>query len=408
MPIIPSQKNPLVVLRAFRDELEQRTNMTNFDRDSKIRAISDVLVDELLQDREDMTEAFYANQISNAVGDQLDQIGDRKGVGRRQPEFADVLKSESSLAFFVESGDFGSINGGGSITIPVGTIVSTEPNSNELGATIDYTVTETFVLPATSSVFFVSAQASNIGNRSNVGAEVLRRHNFTSYVDSASNTLKVINFYPVLNGRDRETDDNYRFRLAQFYNSLAQVNNAKIKLQALLVPGVIQTRVMPAYYGIGTSGVAVMGAEFQTNSRLVDGVQAHLNDIQSPGLRVQATGAVQATFDFNLEIKPSRSLSNAEITTLQAEVKRAMLDYFRRLGLGDVVNLEDLGAKIQRDTNGIVSLDSIGGRRLFKKVFVRRGLPGSTSDERQKVIGKTFLLGQDMFATLGVLNFTFF
>lgn len=407
MPIIPSQKNPLVVLRGFRDNLENRTNMTNFDRDSKIRVLSDVLTDELLQDREDMTEAFYANQISNAVGEQLDSIGDRLGLSRRQPVFADVTKAESSLAFYVDSGDFGAINSGSPITIPQGTIVSTDPNSNELGSTIEYKLTASYTLPATSSIFFVDAQASNLGSKYNVGAQVLRRHQFTNYTDSTAGSLKVVNFYPILNGRDRETDENYRFRLSQFYSSLVQINNSRIKLAALQVPGVVQTRVMPAYYGIGTAGVAVMGAEFQTNARLVDGVQAHLNETQTPGLRAQATGAVQATFDFNLEIKTSRDLTDSEQVVLRAEIKRAMLDYFRRLSLGDVVNLNDLGAKIQRETNGLVSLDAIGGNRLFKKVWVRKGLPGSTSDEQQKLISTTYLLSQDMFAALGNVNYTF-
>ena len=97
MPIIPSQKNPLVALKAFRTDITTRTGITNFDRDSKVGSITDVLIDEMLKHREDMAEAFYANHISNAVGEQLDGIGDRLGLPRRLPFFADVTKPETLL-----------------------------------------------------------------------------------------------------------------------------------------------------------------------------------------------------------------------------------------------------------------------------------------------------------------------
>ena len=407
MAIIPSQKNALALLRQFRDEIETRTAVTNFNRDSKIRALADVFTDESLQDREDMTQAFYANQISNAKGTDLENIGERLGRPKKVATFGKIHKSEQSLAFYVDSGTFGDINGAADIALTLGVIVSSNPNSNELGADISYKTTETYTLPAASNIFFCSAEALVIGDRSVVGAEVLSLHNFTGYTGAASGGLKVINFYPVLDGRNTETDQSYRSRLTNTYASLAQVNEARVKLEGLKVPGVLQTRVLPAYYGIGTAGVAVMGPEFQTNVKLVAGVQNHLSEVGGPGMLLVATSAIQVTFDFELEISTRRATTEADKTLLEAEIKRTMLDYFRVLPMGTTVNGVDLATRIQTGTNGIVSMGTVGGKSVFKAVWIRKGLPGSTTDDRQKLLDNTYTLNAESFGALGTITYSY-
>jgi uncharacterized phage protein gp47/JayE len=407
MAIFPSTKNPLTTLRAFREELTRRTNITNFDRDSKVRALSDVFVDEQLSHREETVNAFFANQLANAQGEQLDVLGNSRGLPRREAMFAEASSTEVSVAFYVESGTFGTINGGSPIVIPSGTRIFSDPLNNELGATIDYeTVGEHILLPV-DSVSYVSVRARAIGATSNIGRHTLRSHDFLNYIDAAAATLLAINFYPILNGRQRETDDLYRFRISQNYNRLITNNNARIKLSGIEVPGVLDVRSETGFFGIGTVGVVVLGAEFQANQRLVDGVQQRLDSVHGPGLAMLAIPATEVQFDFVLEVRPTKALSNGEQARVRAEINRAFLSYFRVLGIGDIVSLEDLARSIHQGTNGLVNIGQIGGRKLFKKVFVRRGLTNSVTDEKEKLISTTHLLDPIEFAGLGDLEILF-
>lgn len=408
MAIFPSTRNPLTMLRGFRDELLDRTNITNFDRDSKVRALSDVFVDEQLGHREETMNAFFSNQLAHARGDQLDSIGNSKGVPRREATFASASRVESSVAFYVESGTFGSINGGGNIVIPPGTLILSEPLSNELGSVIEYETVGTHTLLSIDSVGFLTVRAKSSGPASNVGQGVLRSHGFTSYLDSAAGSLLVINFYSILNGRPKETDDLYRFRISQHYNRILSNNSTRIRLESIDVPGVVDVRVQSGHFGIGTAGVVVLGSEFQSNGRLVDGVQSRLNFISGPGLTMQALPATEVQVDLTLEVSTSSSVSLAEQSRMRAEINRSCLAYFRTIGIGGVVSLEHLARAINRGTNGLVSIGQIGGRNLFKKAFIRKGFSGSpATDEREKLINTTFVLEPTEFVGLGVLEVLF-
>ena len=408
MAIFPSVKNPLTTLRKFRDELTKRTNITNFTRDSKVRALSDVFVDEQLAHREETVNAFYSNQMAHARGDQLDAIGTSKGVPRREATFASASRVESNVAFFVETGTFGSINGGADIIIPSGTTVFSDPLSNELGSVIEYETVGVHVLLSIDSIAFISVKAKHSGTSSNVGQHVLRSHSFTQYIDAASGSLLVMNFYPILNAREKESDDLYRFRLSQHYNRIMSINATRTKLESIEVPGVVDARIEAGHFGIGTAGVIVLGSEFQSNSNLVSGVQSRLDSIKGPGMNFYAIPATEVQVDLTLEVSSSTSLSLADQSRMRAEINRACLGYFRTVSLGGVVSLEQLGRAINTNTNRLVSIGQIGGKNLFKKAFIRRGYASATAtDEREKLINTTFVLEPTEFVGLGVLEVLF-
>lgn len=407
MPIIPSHKNPLLLLRSFRDELEARTNITNFDRDSKARAFSDAFIDDMLAGREDLVNAFYSMQIANAVDAQLDQIGEDLGLPRLQPTFANALSVEQNVAFYVDSTNFGTINGGSPITVPGGTRIESLPNQNELNTRISFELLEDVLLPAADSLKYVAVRATTIGTGYNVGAEVLRSHTFTGYTDVGSNSLKVVNFYPILNGRNRETDEHYKYRLSQYYNTLFQANDARIRLRALEVPGVREVKIIPGYYGIGTAGVVVLGPENQSNSRLVNGVQEQLRQLAGPGQELLALGATQVLFDFELDVRLSILPTISEQARITAQIQRGILAYFRKLPIGGTVNLDDLVGSIQRITSGVVSLSGTSKDKFFKRVFLRRAQPGFISDDRELLIANTVTLLNDQFGVLGTLEVSY-
>lgn len=401
--MIPSQKNPLEYLRAFKSELAAKTGINNFDSDSKAGAIVAPLVDELLRSREELTSVFYSNQIQNAVGAELDALG--KGVVRRQSTFSNVDSSEQCLALYTAT-TFGAINGGNNIVIPAGSLtIFSDPNGNEIGATIQYVNTEQITLPSADTMAFISAKATTIGSGSNVGAKVLRRHNFVNYLDSGSNSLKVVNFYSILNGRDEESNNVYRFRITQQFAKIAQANDTRMLLEALELPGVISTLTIPGYYGIGTAGVVVLGPENESNARLINGVQSRIGAHKTPGHYVQAVPATRVLFDFELTLKLASSTSVSQQNNLQSQINRSLLKSLKNTGLGGTVSLATLSLDISKAAGSLASVKTSSG--YFDKVWVNKSYSGGSFYDRERLIADVYSLGLDEYSDLGtvVINF---
>lgn len=399
-----AHKNPIELLRGFREEFLTRTNLTNFDRLSKVRAQSDAVTDEFLSLREEAIRVNRGRDLLFAVGKDLDILGERLGLPRLKATFAESPASAQNFAFYVASGTFGDINGGNPISISAGQIVYSDPNQNELGATIQYALTESVALSASSAITYVAVKATVIGAGSNIGGKVIRSHDFTGYTDSLARSLKVVNFYSVLNGSNDETDDVYRFRLLNFYTSLLQVNEQKIKLIGLEVPGVLNVRVEPGYYGIGTAGALVLGAENQSNNSLVSAVQSKIVQWQMPGSRIVAAGATEVQVDFVIRVKPHKTLTTNEVARVRSELNKAFVSYFKTIGLGGTIDLGSLLKFIQRNIQQFVSINLKDREQTLRKVYVRKGYSGGTTDERSKLIGNTYSLEPNEFAKLGTFE----
>lgn len=408
MATIPSQKNGTTILRQLRDKITQRTAINNYDRDSKTRSIADAFTREVVDISQQSVQAHQANQLSTSRGDDLVQLGSSKGVGKKFNTTAFVTEQELNLAFYVESGTFGDINGGSSISVPEGTVVYSAPNNNELGATIRYTLTKAYTFDSTQALQYVSARAETSGAIGNVGQGVLRNHEFTSYVDFNNSSLKVLNFYPILNGSETERDDQYRFRISQNYNRLQQNSDARILLTSLEVPGVLEVKSISGYFGIGTVGVVVLGADNQSNQSLIEAVQARLNRFNGPAGRMQAVPATQAQIDLELEIKTTRQLNQAEQARMRAQVRRTCTNYFRSIGLAGTIRFDELARTIQTATKGLVSLGAIGSERsLYENIYIRRGFSNGVYSEKERIVSRVHLLDEDEFADLGELDISF-
>jgi uncharacterized phage protein gp47/JayE len=409
MAIPPDTKSPNVILRSFKDRIQSRTGVTKFDSDSKVGAILDIVTDELVETRNQSIQAYYNNQLTRANGEFLDRIGRTLGLDRFNATYASSNKNEQNLAFFVESGTFGDINGAAPFVIPAGTIISSVPNQNELNVAVEYEMLESVVIPASGAIAFVSVRSKLSGSQYNVGEGVLSNHNFTDYTLSSSNLLKVVNFYAILNGRDRENDDRYRFRLSKNYDRLISTNDTKIKLSALNVPGVLDVKVVSNYYGIGTVGAIVLGADYSTSNAQLKAVQANLDEMKAPGLKVAAVAATKVSIDIELEIEPTRPLTSLEKQNVRLAVTSAITNQLRSSGIGGIVEISSIVEAIRR--NAPVAL-KVGRKydnsfNVFSKIYLRRGFASGFSSERELLVGNSFSLNEEEFADLGTLTISY-
>ena len=403
MAVLPERTNSLVLARDFRDKLTRRTGITDFDADSKIDTIVSVFVDQVLAARNEANKAFYANQISTAVGDQLDQIGQDMGLPRFAETFAYAEKRDQNVTFYVSSGTFGDINGGADIVVPAGTEIFSNDNENDLGAAIRYTTSNETTLYAGRSVAFVEVRAKHSGNNSNIGGGMLINHTFTSY--GAGSGLEVVNFYSILNGRPRENDRNYRFRLSRRYDTLISSNNAKLHLQSLRVPGVLDTRIINGYFGVGTVAVVVVGPENQSNSTTLRGVQARLSEIQGPGALFRAVPATSVMMDVEMEVSTNRPLSTVQRRQFEANIRRGMRNFLRTQGIGGSIDFKAAARELSVYSRGTVKLTSLGKpEQIFETIYVRKGPSNGVTTERDLLQKSFYSLDEDEYADLGTLS----
>ena len=408
MAILSEVNSSITLLRQFKESLTTSTGITDFSEASEARVYADVFVDQVLSARNEQVQSFYAQQLSRATGKALDRIGQDLGIERFAASFATVGRSELSLAFYVESGTFGAINGGGSITITTGTFVYSDPNENELGTSVRYLLTSDVTCNSGDAIAYASAKAEFTGSGHNVGATVIRNHNFTNYTQVANGSLKILNFYPILNGREEESDERYRFRLAKNYDRLISSNDSKLHLTALRVPGVLDVKVISGYFGIGTAGVLVLGSDYQSNNSLVQSLQSRLDDLAGPGLYAIATGAVQVTLDMTIELIPTRSLTTQEKNRIEAEMRRTLTDQLRAVSIGGSLSLQTLGASVQQKGKGLVTLGQEGSQAgAFKQVYMLRSYSNSINSERDQLISDTLSLQPDEFVDIGTVTFTY-
>lgn len=408
MADLPSTKNPVTIFKGMRDKLSTRTGLTVFGPDSASRAILDGSISEQVELRNDAREALMANQIGTARGKDLDAIG-----GERRPRLkavaAYVTTSEESLSFFTDT-TFDAINGGAGFTIPAGTIVRVQPDPRG-ESIVSYILDKACNCPAGRNVAYASAKAVSIGSAYNVRANSLTLHNFTGYTDSANNSLYVTNLYPILNGRDLESDDNYRYRLGNHYASIAGANSIKLQLDALEVPGVSLIKTIPGYYGVGTVAVVVFGAEGESNASLVSSVQRRLSSVQTGGLKAVAIPGIRVEFDFEVNVIVSEPPSTEQQRALTSGIRRSIQSYLREADSKSFVDFEGLRRIIISENGGMVGLSSASSRRLeniFDGIYVRRSFTSAlVSSERETISSSTYSLENDEFASAGTVNVSF-
>jgi uncharacterized phage protein gp47/JayE len=409
MATAPELKNPLELIKDWRARIGSRTGITNFSSDSSMRSLMDVLAKEVSSLRESQINSFYSGQLSRARGADLDKIGQDMNLPRLQSTFASSNAREQNGAFYVDSGTFGDLNAAADIVIPAGATVYSDERQNELGARIEYVTTSQVTLPAGDAVGYVSTKAAGAGQNFNVGAGVLRNHDFADYALASAGGLKFTNFFAILNARSQEDDTSYRFRLTKYYDKLVSRNDTKVLVNALQIPGVINLKMIPGYYGIGTTGVVVLGADYESSDSLVSSVQTQLNSLSIPGLNLVAVSATKVTVDLELLIGTTRNLTTAGQRQFEVEIRRVVKEFLRNIQIGGSLDLSELEVVLKEKTNSAIRIGRrIGGvQKVFKKVYLRRSAATSLSSEREQLISSTLSLETSEFLDLGTIDFSY-
>lgn len=407
MATLPKIVNISQLNKNFKKSLKERTGIDNFNSDSVARSLYLPFTSELDRLNSENRRVFESIQIDSATGNDLDAIASNYSLSRMMPTFAETTFGEKNFLFFCDT-TFGSINNGQAIVVPKGTRI--QLNSSRYGSNVVvYQTLENSILPANESYYFCKIRSLTAGSSSNVAANSLVNHDFTGYANNVSGSLKCNNTYPILNGRNLESDDSLRYRIVNYYASIVKDSEDSLMLRALEVPGMLNMEIIPNYFGIGTVGIFVFSSSNLANSSLISEVERKLTLMKAPGIKYFVMPGVVVHLDLDLMIYTAGEINKSLKTKIKNNIKANLT---REISETNVVGritttaLKEIILDSDPEIKGVLSKD--GNSNLFKSIYIRRsyGTTNRTS-ERSELNSSIITLKPEEHFVVGTINIDF-
>jgi len=388
------------------DNIKDRFGNVSENRDSTVMAFSESIADELNIMRRETNLKFQQLQMSNALGENLDDLAmNTYGLSRRPASKSSVNSNESNLYFYIEEGVFGDINGGEDIVIPAGTQVFVKPSS--YGENIRYEITEDYVLDNDLNRAYCSAISLDTGYSQNVEKASLNFHDFNNYEASSRNLLKVTNRFPIINGSDIESDQIFRARLSNYLTARSNLNEDWITLRSIMVPGIVDIKMIPNYFGIGTLGLVVYGAGKQNTQSIINMVRGRVREVSSPGLSIEVVQGITVYLDFDIRVYIKQGLNSEEKSNTIANVKEYVyreVERGERTGSIDFTLISNYIKSIIND-NVVLGFGTTSTGSIFEKIYERKTDRYEAFPEyREEVVSDTLRIEDDEKFGFGLVN----
>jgi uncharacterized phage protein gp47/JayE len=359
-------------------KLNTYTNLTFLSPGSKARLLVEILGEELGLEAERFDQNVGAALLRNSKGKLLDYIAEVFGMPRLSEIKAQVFAEEENFYLYTLEPNFGAINNGEDIKIPVGGIrVFNTQSSN--GQKVTYKNTEIITLPRGANKVFFAAEALYAGENSNLGANSLVFHDFSNYADSLNRTLLTTNNESITYGRNEESDANFRYRIQREKISSEAGNETSIRLAALLVPGVADVVKIPYSRGIGTNDWLIRSTSTLVSQSLINSVQEVIDQKQSAGMSNLAKSPNIVGLEMSFALTYKTALEDSEKEKIRAEVRKNISDYINNLGIGESLILDQVVRIVLNSSDRIESMGDRNTAQNFSYVFVhqRSGLSNS-------------------------------
>jgi len=400
MASLPIRRNLYDVLNDFKYSFENNLGISDFSADSKLRALVEPLANEAITLREETIYAIESSRLSTATGKDLDEIGNNWGIERLLSRKASSPAKERSVAFLTVSGTFGAINGGADLTIPKGTVLYTDAVVNDNSKVIRFVTTEEAIGSSGSSVVYVSAEAEFSGGMNNIPRRVLKHHNFTGYADAVNESLICTNLSPILNGRDVESDESYRYKISLKYSSLLKVNDDSLFLKSISVPGVASIEILKGYFGIGHNAIVVFGPEGYVADSTLMAVGDRVGYLSSIGSRNTVIAPTVITFNIEIDIADSRYSARQKEAIYNSAM--IVLDKY----LGQTISTKNIDFKVIAqeviNATGYRPIFKNNGTRAFKKLY-----KSFSAYDIEELLYDSYIFQKVEYGTMGTLTINY-
>lgn len=407
MARIISNENESVLKRNLSNRIKSRLGESNTSQDSTSNLIGDAVGSELVSMRREISQVYNSIQVSNASGLDLDSLAfNMYGISRKPATFAFSDSRERNVYFYTTTGSFGTINSGNSISIPAGTLISTEI-VNSTNSIVYRLVTDT-ILNANDRISYCNVEAFNVGSSYNVDSDSLIYHNYTNYTESINGFLKISNTFPIVSGSDIESDDSLRFRISNYLQAKVNLNIDAITLKALELPGVLDLEVIPSYYGIGTTGVVLFGSGRESGRNINNLLEKRLNELKIPGQRIIVSNGIKVYFDFNIRVFVKAGISEIEKIRAKENARRFIIKTIKEKEFTKTISFIEISSIIKREfkDSNIVGFGN-SNSNLFENIYIRKtDREGFLPEEKQELLSTSYTVRREERISFGILEIT--
>ena len=318
--------------------------------DSFVNILNEFITDELYTLSGEFNSKLGEYSLYTAEGEALDRLADETYGMQR---FGQAKASISQGILFGNTSN-------SSVTIEEGTLLSTGNVFNESETVYETTETVTVASGATG---LTSAVAVQSGFEHNVDKDALSNHNL------GNSSITVRNLYAVVNGRDIETDTNFRARLLSYLPSATSNNLEWLRLNLLEVPGVLNIKFIQGYNGLGTMGVFATTAGNKTNNELQTLIESRIQEIRTPGDKIVYNKGFTRRFDITIDLVNDRSYSATEIDQLKFSIRSLIGEEFVRAKTRNTVNFNTIETRILSSLRSRFAFANNGSNSIFTQII---------------------------------------
>lgn len=318
--------------------------------DSFVNILNEFITDELYTLSGEFNSKLGEYSLYTAEGEALDRLADETYGMQR---FGQAKASISQGILFDN-------NSSSQVTIEEGTLLSTGNVFNESETVYETTETVTVASGATG---LTSAVAVQSGFEHNVDKDALSNHNL------GNSSITVRNLYAVVNGRDVETDTNFRARLLSYLPSATSNNLEWLRLNLLEVPGVLNIKFIQGYNGLGTMGVFATTAGNKSNSELQRLIESRIQEIRTPGDKIVYNKGFTRRFDITIDLVNDRSYSTTEIDQLKFSIRSLIGEEFVRAKTRNTVDFNTIETRILSSLRSRFAFVNNGSNSIFTRII---------------------------------------
>jgi uncharacterized phage protein gp47/JayE len=361
----------------LKENLKTKLNISNLRNDSMVNVIGSSIGQEITRLSLDVETMYNQNNYLNAKGADLDRIAfNLYGMQRLSSTYSRTREADFNtlimLSPFSNYNSFMAANNNQPITIPKGTILTDNISSDGVLGSVQFVTDKDYIL-SNGSKQYVGTIAITSGSSQNIDKGVIKYINFTNYTDSFNRTLIAGNALPIINGRNPETDDEFRRRIQLFMRSKQAGNYNDITLTSIAVPGVITSEIIPGYYGVGTTGVVIFGPNRLATDKEVDDLQNQINSKYMGMNKIYVSKGFFVLLDLEIRISTRIEVSEVDKNAIKSEIKNIVNSYLMRNENNREVNLNSIETditRIFRNRNGIEI--QMKDNSIFSKKYIRK------------------------------------
>lgn len=380
----------------FKNNINSKLGTTSQNKDSVVNVFSSAVGDEIVQLRRELEGFFNSLQMSNVSGEDLNQLAfETYGLNRKIASKAYSEKEDKNVVFYVEGTTFGGINLEKDIFIPKGTRIYSSEN---IESSIIYELTEGVLLDKNNERQYASVRALNEGYESNISERTLKAHSFTDYSNSFSNKLKVTNMHPIVTGSNEESDENLRYRLVNFVQSNINKNIDYITMQSLTANGVIEGKVIPSYYGIGTNALILFGSGRETSANLKELVESRIEYYTTPGDSLYIVDGINVYVSMKIRIYLNNNLNRNDVENSLNRIKEQAARIIKEKEFSSYIDFKEVQRELENSlfTENIIGYgNKINSSSMFEEIYIRKSENSLLPEERYLLSGDVLRVNED-------------